>query len=116
MIKRCLFIEKRKTVRQNKFDARLYILPTKVVKNHPLFGEFLCPQEGYAAFTALEDENAVEIAFVGMSQGIARSLRVVRAGHQETVLDNDQPGLFAGMIVKWQLKIFRYKPLRYTAD
>jgi len=69
-----------------------------------------------ASLAALEDENTIEARGVTMLEGASGGDGVVGAGHEETVLDDDEPQLVARVIVVGHLSVLILNSLSDAVD
>lgn len=69
-----------------------------------------------AGLAALEDENTVEARGVAMLEGASGCDGIVGAGHEETVLDDDEPQLVARVIVVGHLGVLILNSLGDAVD
>lgn len=69
-----------------------------------------------AGLAALEDENTVEARGVAMLEGTSGGDGVVGAGHEEAVLDDDEPQLVARVVVVSHLGVLIFYSLRDAVD
>ena len=74
------------------------------------------PERGDAGLAAFEDENTVEAGGVPVLEGAARGDGVVGSGHEETVLDDDEPNLVARSVVVGNLGVLVLDTLRDAGD